>query len=199
MNVLEKNRKRNRFPHYDYSQPGYYSLTICTKRMETHFGVIEDGIMTLSNIGGIVDRCWQAIPEHFREIDLDEYKIMPNHIHGIAIISSVGDSELRVIRDAELRVVGDADLRPVQSTDRSKMLLSKVIHGFKSSVSREINSKYPRNNFSWQRSYYDHVIRNEKSLLETRKYVVENPLKWEFDKNNPINLKDNSPLSSGQA
>ena len=188
MNVLEKNRKRNRLPHYDYSQSGYYSLTICTKHMETHFGVIEDGRMTLSNIGGVVDRCWQAIPEHFRGIALDEYKIMPNHIHGIVIISSV--------EDTELHAVGDADLRPVQSADRSKMLLSKAIHGFKSSVTRKINSRYPRDDFSWQRSYYDQVIRNEKLLFETRKYIVENPLKWEIDKNNPINfkteLKDNS-------
>ena len=176
MKVLEKNRKRNRLSYYDYSQPGYYFLTICLKHLQMYFGVIEGGRMTLSNIGEIVDGCWRAIPEHIRGITLDEYKIMPNHIHGIVIISSVGD----------------ADLRPLQSHDRSKMLLSKVIHGFKSSVTRKINSRHPRNNFSWQRSYYDNVIRNDKSLLETRKYIVGNPLKWEFDKNNPINLKDNS-------
>ena len=79
--------------------------------------------------------------------------------------------------------VGDADLRPLHN-DRTKMTLSKIIHGFKSSVSRHINLLSSMPLFQWQRSYYDHIIRNEQSLYEIRRYIVENPMAWNDDEYN---------------
>ena len=187
MNVLEKNRKRNRLPHYDYSQSGYYSLTICTKHMETHFGVIENGNMKLSEEGRIIEECWKEITRQYKNLSLDEYQIMPNHLHGILIINEISVGTIHEL--------SREDKSNNFQVKRRKMILPIVIGRFKMNASRKIH-QWGKSNFSWQRSYYDHVIRNEKSLLETRKYVVENPLKLEFDKNNPINfkteLKDNS-------
>ena len=120
-----RTRKRNRLQTYDYSRAGYYFVTICTHNRVNHFGEIDNDQMKLSNIGQIATDCWQDIPEHFENTALDEFVVMPNHIHGIIIL------------------VGDADLRPLnqQTTDRSGMCLSKIIHGFKSSVSRIIKRR----------------------------------------------------------
>ena len=112
-----RTRKSNRLRTYDYSRGGHYFVTICTHNRVNYFGEIDRDQMELSNIGQIAKDCWQHIPEHFENTALDEFVVMPNHIHGIIIL------------------VGDADLRPLhqQTTDRSGMYLSKIIHGFKSS------------------------------------------------------------------
>lgn len=98
---------------------------------------------------------------------------MPNHIHGIIGIkpSILGND------------VGDALLRPLRY-DRTKMLIPKIVHGFKSCVTRNINKQFPQSKFKWQRSYYDHVIRDEKGLKQIRYYIKTNPENWEKDKNN---------------
>jgi REP element-mobilizing transposase RayT len=103
------------------------------------------------------------IPKHFLNVELGEFIVMPNHLHGI------------------INIVGDADLRPLQ--DRSKMSLSKIIHGFKSSVSRSVNRIDSRINFAWQRSFYDHVIRADESLVKISEYIIGNPGNWERDEN----------------
>lgn len=172
---MKRNRKNNRLEDYDYSQDGYYFVTICTRDRAECFGEIRDNKMILSKIGEIVDQCWQEIPRHFPDVELDEYAIMPNHVHGIIIIENGNDVE-------------NADLRSLQNYDRTKMALSKIIHGFKSSVTRQINKQSNKINFVWQKSFYDHVIRNERSLHQIREYIVHNFLKWESDRNNPENL-----------
>ena len=169
------NRKPNRLQDYDYSQTGYYLVTICTQDKVNYFGEIEKVRMKLSDIGQIATDCWQAIPQHFHNTALDEFVVMPNHIHGIVVI------------------VGNADLRSLQQrgtqrqTDRSKMYLSKIVHGFKSSVTRIARKQWNNHNFSWQKSFYDHVIRNDKDLYRVRTYIQNNPLNWELDKNNQAN------------
>jgi putative transposase len=80
-------RKSIRLKEYDYSYPGEYFVTICTKGKECMYGSIANRKMDLNEKGGIVDRCWRGIPENFPCVDLDEYIIMPNHFHGIIIIN----------------------------------------------------------------------------------------------------------------
>ena len=166
-----RNRKSNRLQDYDYSQTGYYLVTICNQDRVNHFGGIEKGQMKLNDIGQIVTDCWRGIPEHFRNTTLDEFVVMPNHIHGIIII------------------VGNADLRslPPQNTDRSKMYLSKIVHGFKASVTRMVRKQWNNHRFDWQKSFYDHVIRNDEDLHRARTYIQNNPLNWELDRDNRIN------------
>ena len=155
-------RRPNRLKSYDYNQQGYYYLTICTKNRMESFGNISNGKMHLSTMGLIADDYWKAIMIHFEKIELDEYIIMPDHIHGIIIVND----------DPPIHTTFSDD------NDRTKMVVSKIIHGFKSSVTREIFRQAANSNFGWQKSFYDHIIRNEKELNRIRKYIIENPIRF---------------------
>lgn len=165
-------RKHNRLPDYNYSNPGYYFVTICTKNKIPFFGSINDHGMNLNRLGKVVHKYWTIIPNHFDHISLDEFVIMPNHIHGII-----------VIEPSITTVVGDAVLRPLRGVNRSKMLIPKIIHGFKSTVTRKIHNQFPISEFAWQRSYYDHIIRDKNGLEKIRLYIKSNPENWLNDKN----------------
>jgi REP element-mobilizing transposase RayT len=167
-----KERKLNRLKDYNYSQNGYYFVTICTKNREEWFGQIDGEKMILNKCGEIAKNFWVQIPKHSRNVSLDEFIVMPNHIHGILII------------------VGNAYMRSLQN--RTNMLLSKIIQLYKASVTREINSLQNDFCFKWHKSFYDHIIRNEKTLNNIREYIVNNPLKWEFDIENKINPKESN-------
>ena len=170
-----RNHKKNRLTEYDYSQDGYYFVTICTKGRTECFGEIRDGKIVLSKIGEIADRCRQEIPKHFPDVELDEYVIMPNHVHGIIII--------------ENHIVGVQNFEPLQNKFQHIIprSLGSIIRGFKIGV-----TKYCRNNnyadVIWQRNFYDRIIRNERSLNRIREYICNNPLQWASDRNNPENL-----------
>jgi len=113
---------------------------------------------------------------------------MPNHFHGIIIINSstenVGDG--LPVPGKNNQFVGNAKF--AFPTDRTKMILSKVIQQFKIQVTIGIKTRFEFDEPVWQKSFYDHVIRNEKELYEIRKYIEQNPAKWEFEKNVPGNL-----------
>jgi len=170
-----RQRKPNRMPRYDYSARGCYFITICIKNKEENsFGKIIDKKMEFSQKGNIANKCWLEIPNHFPYVRLDDFVIMPNHIHGIIVI---------------LPKAGDLNFPSRfsnQMFDRSKMDLSKIIQAFKASVTREINKTQDYNFFSWQKSFYDHIINNYKELVQIRQYIKENPKIWskedkEFD------------------
>lgn len=161
-----RQRKPTRMPRYDYSSSGCYFVTIVTKNKENYLGEIAANKVVLTNIGEIAKTCWLQIPEHFPYVRLDEFVIMPNHIHGIIVI---------------LRKTGDSNLPSLFSSkiaDRSKMNLSKIIQAFKSSVTRKIN-QYPTDDYlAWQKSFYDHIVRSQKELMQMRLYISENPLHY---------------------
>lgn len=175
MSSTFKKRKSNRLKEYDYSKTGYYFVTLCTENGKEYFGKIENGKMVLSQYGEIAEKFWKEIPEHYDKVEMDEYVIMPNHIHGILIINN--EKEIRTERCSV-----------PTNTKRPYGLLSKIIKSFKNAVIMEVLRKLDDRNFGWQRSFYDHVIRNEESLYEIRKYIAQNPLKWELEKNNIENL-----------
>ena len=164
-----RNRKKNRLEGFDYSQNGYYFVTICTKNRKEYFGQVRDGGMILNQCGEIVRRCWFDLPNHYKNCASDEWIIMPNHIHGIVIIDNdVGTG-----------------FKPVPTYHS----LSEIIRGFKTFSSRRINEYNQCGDFQWQRSFYDHIIRNGSSLNQIREYIHNNPFEWESDRNNPKNLQ----------
>ncbi len=164
-----QNRKKTRLQNYDYSQNGMYFITICTKDKKCFFGEIVNDKMVLNNFGKIVKNIWLELPSHNNNISIDEFIIMPNHIHGIIEIINVGD-----------RHVCPLHLRHTQ-------ILPKVVGGFKAAITKKFNQLFPENNFKWQRSFYDHIIRKDESLNKIREYIMINPQQWHKDKNNPIN------------
>jgi len=160
-----RERKSNRLRNYDYSESGYYFITIRTNNREECFGRVEGDEMHLNEFGEIARNFWAGIMIHFKCVGIDEFSVMPNHVHGILII--------------EENMVGNAYMRSLQN--RTNMLLSKIIQQYKASVTRKVNSLESDLHFRWQKSFYDHVIRNDKSLDNLRRYIINNPLKWELD------------------
>jgi len=129
------------------------------------FGEIVDGEMRVNECGIIVQNAWDDLPRHYTHIELDEFVIMPNHVHGIVVINAV--------------------------TDQSSKLhgFSEIMRAFKSFSAKRINQL--RDNPGcpvWQRNYFERVIRNEDNLSKAREYIINNPLKWEFDTENPVSV-----------
>ena len=168
-------RKSIRLKHYDYSQEGYYYVTICTKNMERWFGDVVNGKMKLSAVGEIVKKCWMEIPQHFDNAFLDVFVVMPNHFHGIVVIENERNAPCR------------GGVTPPLLQRRT---LGQIIAYFKYHSTRIINQIRNTPGIPlWHRNYYEHIIRNEKELYYKRKYIMNNPIKWEIDGNNPDKSK----------
>ena len=174
-------RKSIRLKGYDYSQKGLYFITICTQHRSHIFGKIEKGKMILNEYGEIVKHVWQNLPNHYHNCSLDEFIIMPDHFHGIVTIDM--DNNITCVN------VGNG-FKPFQiglkqlSTGKSFQMhnkhgLPEIIRGFKTFSSRGINEINNGEKFHWQKSYYDHIIRNNVSLIRIRKYIINNPVNWE--------------------
>jgi len=139
--------------------------------MQQLFGWISDERMFLNQAGRIVQDCWADLPNHYPNIELDEFVVMPNHVHGILVIL---DDEPHSVR---------AGLRPART---KRYALSEIVRAFKSFSSRKINSmRGTMGRPVWQRNYYEHIIRDERSLGRIREYIDTNPQRWSLDRENP--------------
>ena len=157
---FKKNRKPNRLKGYDYSKNGYYFVTICTKNRICFFGEIVDEKMILNEYRKCVYDFWKQIPKFYKNVFLDEFIIMPNHIHGVVVIDNVGTEHCSV---------------PTE-TVMEKTNLSQIIKSFKEICIKPICKKYNNFDFAWQRSFYDHIIKDEQSLLNIQNYIINNPI-----------------------
>ena len=166
-----------RSPVWDYSSPGAYFVTICTKGMQCWFGDVFDGRMQLSPLGGIVAEEWRKTEQIRPTVTLDKWTVMPNHLHGIVVIN-----EIPSVVETTRRVVSTRKTLKPNS-------VGSIIGQFKSASTKRIHaSGYPE--FAWQPRYYDHIIRNEKSFNKIREYIANNGVRWEFDRNHPSGLID---------
>ncbi len=130
--------------------------------------------MRLNSYGKIVLGCWDDLVNHYSHVELDEFSVMPNHVHGIIMVK--GDD------------VG-AGLKPAPTKSRLHAL-SEIVRGFKTFSSRHINDARNMHGLPvWQRNYYERVIRDEGELNHTREYILENPVKWSDDEENPQNIQ----------
>ena len=189
-------RRSIRLQGYDYSQEGAYFVTLCAQHRECLFGKIVDGEMVLNDAGRVVVQSWQVIPDHFPSVELDEFVVMPNHVHGILVITNapVGANDYSPIPKTSASVRGNeySPIRAQRPRGTSKTIGS-IIRGFKIGVTKWMRQSRGVN-FShrgcspaiWQRNYYERIIRNEDELHRIREYIVNNPLKWEFDRENPV-------------
>ena len=187
-----------RLAHWDYANDGMYFITICANNREWYFGDCVNGNMEYSNIGAMANVFWREIPKHFPSVDLDEYVIMPNHVHGIIVINKPAPANAAVNASADApanaTVNAFVETRHGASLPRGtrqfgplqKKSLSLIINQYKGAVKNYCN----KNNidFMWQAGFYDHIIRDEKSLMNIREYIRNNPMKWDLDRNNEKNL-----------
>ena len=166
-------RRSIRLRGYDYSQSGAYYLTICTYKRKCIFGEIVDGTMVSNECGKILDYCWSDLPNHYHHIKLANHVIMPNHFHGIVIIS-VGAGYKPAPTETE----------PAPTDPQTTHALPEIVRGLKTFSARRINEYRNTPGIPvWQRNYYEHIIRDEESLARISKYIVENPARWGKDIN----------------
>jgi REP element-mobilizing transposase RayT len=154
-------RRSLRLKEYDYSRDGAYFVTICAHRRLCRFGRIAHDDVQLNAEGRIIASCWNEIPKHFPTVSLDAWVIMPNHLHGIIIITT---DDTNIGSSASLGI---------------------IVGAFKSAATKRINQSRAASGSVWQRNYYEHVIRDESSLNRSRKYIEENPARWAYDRENP--------------
>jgi REP element-mobilizing transposase RayT len=149
---------------YDYASPGAYFVTICTEQRSCLFGDVSDGAVSLSAAGVVIDSWWNSIPTRFPDVVLDTWVVMPNHIHGIILIGT------------------DPNV-----AERASATLPEVVRWFKSHSTRDYIlgvktegwPRFPKR--LWQQGFYDHIVRDDRSLDRIRAYIKANPDHWADD------------------
>ena len=197
-----------RHPHWDYRWAGAYFITICTQIRIHYFGEIQNGVMNLSNVGVIADILWHEIPHHAKNVELGAFVVMPNHIHGILILTGNDDDTNNDNDNVNVETGHALSLPPTdtptdiptdKSTDKSteinsiektigqqrfqnigKNSISSIVGSYKSAVTKHAHRLGFE--FEWQTRFHDHIIRDEKSFNTISNYIINNPVNWKEDK-----------------
>jgi len=184
-----------RLKEWNYSNPWWYYITINTKNHLHHFGEVENSNMVLNELGMVVEAEWLKTKSLRTNVELDYFVIMPNHLHGIIILNPV-ETRRSVSQKKEILLTSETRRGESLQNDTKAQFgkpisnsLSLIINHFKGSVKRWANSNN-YSNFFWQTRFYDRIIRNEKELYNVRKYIEQNPLKWELGKDKSGNIFD---------
>jgi putative transposase len=166
---------------WDYRSTGWYFVTICTRDRRCWFGDVMDGQVRLSEVGTIVAEEWLNTEKIRPNVVLDRWVIMPNHLHSIVVITNdlVSPSGPPISTP-----VGSENPQPARLQSGS---LGSIVGQFKSVCTKRIRAK-GFDNFVGQSRFYDHIIRSQRALDNIRRYIDDNPSRWETDKENPINL-----------
>jgi REP element-mobilizing transposase RayT len=194
-NLNIHHRRSIRLKGYNYAQAGLYFVTICTKNRACLFGEIQNKKMNLNDSGKMVDNEWLKIQRRFQNIQLHEYIVMPNHFH--AILEIVG-ATLVVAQNDEVASDKNIDNRKGQQgiaptggitkTGGNTPTLGDIIGAFESITTVEYIRGVKNNNWEsfngklWQRNYWEHIIRNDKSYNRISEYIINNPQNWDNDK-----------------
>jgi putative transposase len=167
-------RRSIRLRSFDYSHPGSYFVTILSHNARHIFGELILGQMKLSAIGKIVLDCWLDVPNHLPGIELNEYIIMPNHVHGI----------IRIPARARHAAPLQRHVKTVEAFGSPRVAsIPTIVRSFKSAVSlltRKVLGQPAA--LIWQRNYFERVLRDEREFHKVRRYIAQNPARWEFEK-----------------
>ncbi|MBK9719488.1 MAG: transposase [Saprospiraceae bacterium] len=198
---MEKFKNKYRIPSsrlqtWDYGSNGSYFITICTKDREHFFGEIVDREMQLNDIGKIAEQYWGEISNHFSYIQLGNFVVMPNHVHGILIIdkpNSVdgnGNTVVALVETLQCNVSTNAtNATTATNANKNEQMakispksgtISTIVRSYKSAVSK--NAHLIHTDFKWQPRFHDHIIRNAQSFETIQKYITNKPLNWKKDK-----------------
>jgi REP element-mobilizing transposase RayT len=168
--------KSARLEGYDYRNEGLYFVTICTKNKFRYFGEIENGNLILNEIGLIAHTYWVEIPQHFNHVSLDEFVIMPDHIHGIISIDEKREINRPSVETYNYTSLQTPKNQHFQNLSAPANSLSTIIRSFKSAVT--IGARKINPNFEWQSRFHDHIIRDVQSFERIRNYIINNPANW---------------------
>lgn len=188
-----------RLKSWDYSAVGYYFVTICTRDKLCTLGNMIDGVMWLSPVGKIVADEWQKTTQIRKNVTLDEWVIMPNHLHGIIVIQENETSHTKTphpetphrgVSTEKPNLCRDV---PVARLDVARLGVGRLYKGSLGAIIGQFKSVCTKriwatgHDFAWQPRFYDEIIRDENHLDSVREYIHNNPLKWELDQENPAN------------
>jgi len=182
-------RQSIRLRGYDYSQPGSYFITLCTQNRECNLGEIINNQMKFTVRGLIIDEFWLKIPDHFPNVELDEFIVMPNHVHGIIVINDelLGKQNIKQTNTEG----GESNTEGGETPPLRKTTLGQVIAYYKYQTTKIINQVDDTPGVRiWQRNYYDRIIRHEKILELARQYIFQNPFRWDKDPSHPLKLSE---------
>jgi REP element-mobilizing transposase RayT len=160
-------RRSIRLKGYDYSALGAYFVTLCIQDRLNLLGRMEGPHVALTPAGEMARRAWEAMPEHYPEVGVDTFVVMPNHLHGIVLLRGADHPEDKVTS------LGDVIKRFKSVTTRLYI----------TGVSEQAWTPFPGR--LWQRNYYEHIIRSDEDLWATREYIHNNPSQWAQDRENP--------------
>ncbi len=168
MNPITRRRRSIRLPGYDYTQDGAYYVTIVTQGRKTLFGDIVDDEMHLNETGQLIADSWEWLATRHSYVELDSYIVMPNHLHGILMLTS------------------DEPRGGSRTAPTKRKPLGRLIGAFKTVTTRQVNLvQGTPGQLLWQRNYYEHVIRDDDEWNRVREYIASNPTQWEKDTENP--------------
>lgn len=171
-------RHSQRKPGHDYSQPGVYFITICTQNMTHLFGEVVDDKMVLNEAGKMINQIWRDLQVRYPTIELDEFIIMPNHLHGIIMTNLV------------VRAGHRARTPKTETNPPKHPSIIDIIHSFKSYTTHMYMQGVHKNNWEpflwkmWQRNFYDHIVEDMNGLEKIRTYIRNNPKEWGKDSMN---------------
>jgi REP element-mobilizing transposase RayT len=172
----EFRRRSIRLPGADYTAAGGYFITICTAERREIFGKVENDQAVLSSLGEIVRACWVQIPEHFPAATLKEFVVMPNHLHGIIGLTVGARYIVPFVRTAR---TPERFQKPVKGS------IPTIVRTFKAAVARQARKELGvQDDPIWQRNYFERVLRDGKEYADASRYILENPQRWEWDKEN---------------
>jgi putative transposase len=179
-----------RLQNWDYGWDGAYFLTICTRNRQMYFGDVVKGEMRLSHVGILADVFWYEIKNHAKNVELDVYRVMPNHVHGILILNGNetdgNDDKNDSVEPGHALILpasnNQSPLTPGQQRFQNigKNTVSSIIGSYKSAVTKHAHRLGFE--FGWQSRFHDHIIRDQQSFERIRNYIINNPANWENDK-----------------
>ena len=204
----DRHRRRSiRLKNYDYTQTGAYFVTCCVQNRSSLFGAVVKGQMLLNDAGRMVEAIWQELGEFYPGVDTDAFVVMPNHFHGI-IVLTYGSAGTNIAAGQATTAEGQpataegqpatAEGQPATAEGQPRgvaptLSLADVVHRFKSFTTKQYTEGVkarewsPYNGRLWQRNYFEHIIRSECSLDSTRAYIENNPANWSHDAENANN------------
>ena len=188
----KRHRRSIRLRGYDYVQTGAYFVTVVTKDRTCLFGEVVNGEPRLNNAGRIIQATWNELPNHYPGVECHAFVIMPNHVHGIIVLveddAGVGSNDVGAgLKPAQPGLRATTTPRAGLKPAPTRHGLPEIIRGFKTFSARRMNDMRRTPGAPiWQRNYYEHVVRGDNELTRIWKYIANNPLQWEMDRENPL-------------
>jgi REP-associated tyrosine transposase len=180
--TLHPGHRSVRLKFYNYSTPGLYFVTICAHRRRCIFSQIVGGEVHLSQLARIIEETWMAIPSHFPSVHLHSFVTTPNHVHGILEITNRPNTRTdRLSPDSKAPYVNPCSL-------------GAIVRSFKVEVTRQARQQLHWQTEIWQRNYFERIIRDVQEFANATIYIAENPLRWQWDQENP-DRASSTPLS----